>query len=34
MKQYNIPEMIPLILTVNDKVYPSATGDWTGITSK
>lgn len=34
MKEYNIPEMIPLILTVNDKVYPSATGDWTGISSK
>ena len=34
MRKYNIPEMIPLILTVNDKVYPSATGDWTGITSK
>ena len=34
MNTYNIPEIIPLTLTVNGKEYPSATGDWTGITSK
>ena len=34
MKTYNIPEIIPLTLTVNGKEFPSATGDWTGITSK
>ena len=34
MKKYNIPEMIPFTLTVNDKEYPALTGDWKGISSK